>query len=150
MKFVRRYKNLNTNINALYTAIVNELQANKELNIVNELKGDINEKPFRSVTAVRKSIPRTFVGALREVTVTLTGEPNDFVAEVHTGSWFSNLAMPGTAGLLIAGPLGGAVGAGASAIVAADYQRKLSNRIRDLVKENSKNQLLIENVENFP
>lgn len=142
--------NLGTDLEALYKAIVGELQENKELNVAKELKGEINGKPFRSVTAVRGSIPRAFVGALREVTVTLAGEPDDFVVEIHTGAWFSNLAMPGAGGLLIAGPLGGIAGAGTSAIVAIDYQRKLSKRLRELVKSNSKNKLTIDNVESFP
>lgn len=150
MPSVRRYMNLGTDLETLYKAIVGELQENKELNVVRELKGEINSKPFRSVTAVRGSIPRAFVGALREVTVTLTGEPDDFLVEIHTGAWFNNLVMPGAGGLLIAGPLGGIAGASTSAIIAVDYQRKLWKRLRDLVTINSKNKLTIDNVENFP
>jgi len=142
--------NLGTDLEGLYKGIVQELQDTKDLNVVKELKGEINDRPFRSVTAVRQSIPRAFVGALREVTVTLTGEPNDFIVEVHTGAWFSNLAMPGVGGLLIAGPLGGVAGAGASAIAAADYQRRLSRKMKELVKGNSKKQPTLEDVESFP
>ncbi len=142
--------NLGTDLDSLYKAIVKELQENKELNVVGELKGEINGRPFRSVTAVRASIPRAFVGALREVTVSITGEKDDFLVEVHTGAWFSNLAMPGVGGLLIAGPLGGVAGAGASAIVAIDYQRKLAKRVRELVKANSEKELTIDKVESFP
>jgi len=95
MPFVKRYMNLSTDLDSLYKGIVKELQDTEGLNVVNQLKGEINGRPFRSVTAVRESIPRAFVGALREVAVTITGEPDDFLLEVHTGAWFSNLAMPG-------------------------------------------------------
>ncbi|MEX2722110.1 MAG: hypothetical protein Q6362_011965 [Candidatus Wukongarchaeota archaeon] len=149
MPLVRRYKNLGTDLEGLYKGLVMELQENKELNITNELKGEINSRPFRSVTATRQSIPRTFVGAVREVTITITGEPEDFLVEVHTGAWFSNLAMPGVAGLLIAGPLGGIAGATAGTVSAVKYERELAKRIRELVKENSKKELTLEKVEQF-
>jgi hypothetical protein len=106
-------------------------------------------KPFMTAMAARRSIPRSFVGALREVTVSVIGEPNDFLVEVHTGAWLRNMLMPGTAGLIIAGPIGGAVGAGATAIVAVDYQRKLSKRIMELVKDNSKKEVTLDKVETF-
>lgn len=149
LPFVRRYMNLGTDLDSLYKAVVGELQETKDLNVAGELKGEVNGRPFRSVTAVRASIPRFFVGALREVTVTITGQPDDFLVEVHTGAWMSNLAMPGVGGLLIAGPLGGIAGAGTSAIVAVDYQRKLSKKIRELVKANSKKQLTLDDIESF-
>ena len=149
MAYVRRYKNLDTNIDDLYKAIVTELSNTKEMNVVNELKGKANDKNFRSVTATRESIPRMFVGGLREVTVTVTGDPDDFIVEAHTGAWLRNLALPGAGGFLIAGPIGAGVGAGASSLVAVDYQRKLGKRIRDLVNQHSKKELTVDNIESF-
>ena len=149
MAMVKRYKGLNTDLDTFYSAIVNELQNTKDLNIVRELEGTVEGKKIRSVMAAQESIPRMFVGALREVTVTITGEPDDFVLEVHSGSWFSNLLMPGAGGLLIAGPIGGAAAAGGATLVAVDYQRKLSNRIRELVNEHSQKDLKYENVEHL-
>lgn len=150
MKYSRRYKKLNTDLNKLYDDILMELQSDKDLNIVSELKGEEEGRNIKSLTAVRQSIPRAMVGGLRDVTVTLSGDPNDFIIEAHTGSWFSNLAIPGAGGFLIAGPIGSAAAAGASGIYAAEYQRKLQKRIRELVKEHSKNKLSMENVEHFP
>lgn len=150
MAFVRRYKDLETDLDSLYKSIVKELSTTNELNVVNELKGKANDKAFRSVTATRESIPRIFVGGLREVTVTITGDPDDFIIEAHTGAWLSNLIMPGAGGLLIAGPIGAGVGAGASGIVAADYQWKLSKRIRELVDKHSKKELTLKNIETLP
>lgn len=133
----------------MYKAIVKELQDNKELNVSKELQGEINGKPFKSVTATRASIPRAFIGALREVTVTVIGAPEDFVIELHTGSWLSNMLMPGAGGLLIAGPLGGAAVAGTTALIAIDYQRKLKNKIKDLVKKYSKKEYTADKIETF-
>ncbi len=61
MPFVRRYQDLNTNLDALYKDVKKELQNTKELNIASELSGDINGVPFKSVTASRESIPRVFL-----------------------------------------------------------------------------------------
>jgi hypothetical protein len=85
MPFVRRYKDMNTDLDALYKDVVKELQNEKELNIGKELKGDVNGVPFISVTANRASIPKMVTGTLREVTVTITGEKNDYLIEMHTG-----------------------------------------------------------------
>lgn len=90
---------------------------------------------------------RFLVGALREVTVSITGAPEDFLVEVHTGSWFSNMAMPGVAGILIAGPVGFAVGAGTPTIMVLDYERKVWKKVRKLVDKNSKKKLELKKVE---
>ena len=152
MPIVRRFKDLGTDIDSLYIDIVDELQKEKELNIANELEGTVKDtgKPFKTVTAVRESIPRAFVGALREVTVTITGDSDDFVVETHTGAWLSNLAMPGAEGLLIAGPIGAGVAAGASGLAAANYRRKMVKKINELVKKHSKKKLTVEKVEDIP
>lgn len=100
-----------------------------------------------SLSATKASAPRFLVGALREVTVSITGAPEDFLVEGHTGSWFSNIAMPGVAGILIAGPIGFAVGAGTLTIMALDYERKVWKKVRELVEKNSKKHLELNNVE---
>lgn len=150
MPLSKRYMNLDTDLDGLQKAIVEELQKNRELKVVNELKGEINGKPFRSITATRKSVPRAIVGALREVTVTMTGDPNDFMLEIHTGAWFRNLALPGSAGLLAGGPLGGMAVAGVSSLIAYDYQMTLWKRIRELVKQYSKKELTLPKVMVYP
>lgn len=138
MPFVRRYKDMNTDLEALYKDIVGELQNEKELNIGKELKGDVNGVPFMSVTANRATIPKMVTGTLREVTVTITGERSDYLIEMHTGEWFSNLAMPYLGATILVGPLVGLAAAGTTGFMAANYGRKLKNRIKDLVKKHSK------------
>ena len=144
---VRRYKDASTDLQALYKGIKDFLQGTKDLNIVNEINGKIDGKPFMSISATKASAPRFLAGALREVTVSITGDPEDFLVEVHTGSWFSNIAMPGVAGILIAGPVGFAVGAGTPTIMALDYERKVWKKVRELVEKNSKKKLELNKVE---
>ncbi|NIQ06619.1 MAG: hypothetical protein GWO20_13090, partial [Candidatus Korarchaeota archaeon] len=136
-------------LEGLYKGIVEDLQESKELEVVKELKGEVNGKPFKSVTAVRRSLPRAFVGAVREVTVTITGTSNDFILEIHMGAWFNNLAMPGTAGLLIAGPLGGVAGAGAGGLSRVKYHRDLKKKITALVKQHSKKEVRVDKIETY-
>ncbi len=150
MAYVRRYKDLGTDLDGLYRDVVMELSATKELNIVNELEGEANNRPFRSVTAVRQTIPRMFVGALREVTVTITGEPDDYLVEIHTGAWFSNLAVPGAGAFIIGGPIAGVAAAGATGIYAVKYERDLSKKIKEFVQKNSQKDVTLEKVERLP
>jgi len=149
MPFVRRFKDLDTDLLALYKDIVSELQNEKELNIGTELSGDLNGIPFMSVTAQRASMPNALTGTLREVTVTITGQPNDYLIELHTGSWFSNMFVPGTGAFLIAGPLGAVAAGSATALFAVNYQRKMKNRLKELIKKHSKKPYSDDKVETF-
>ena len=156
MQFVKHYRDLNTNLNGVYDGMKKELQAQKDLDIVNELEGDNDGIPFKTILAIRKSVPRAFVGALREVTFTITGEKDDFVVEVHTGSWFNNMIGPATGGAIagsvvpvIGTAIGAAAGAGTSTVIGMNYHRTLQNEIRSLVEKNSKNKFQIHNVEHY-
>jgi len=149
MPYVRRYKDLNTDLDALYKDIIKELKNTKELNIGTELTGEVNGIPFKSLTATRSSIPRAVVGALRDVTVTITGTPNDYLIELSTSSWLSNMIVPGTGAFLLAGPLGGLAAAGTTTLLGVNYQRNLNNKIKELVKKNSKKKYDADKVETF-
>ena len=149
MVFVRRYQGLGTNLDALYKGILKELQSTKDLTISKELGGIVNGIPFRSVTATRVSLPRVIVGALREVTISISGIPEDYLIELHSGAWFANMIVPGTGALLVTGPLGGATVAGATALLSANYTRTLKNRIKELVKQHSKQPYTEDKIETF-
>ena len=156
MKFIRHYRDLNTDLNKVYKKMLKELQANEDLDIVHELEGDNDGRAFRTIIAIRKNVPRAVIGALREVTFTITGGSNDFVIEVHTGSWFNNMIAPGAGGALIGsvfGPPGVAVGAvtgaGISTAAGYNYHRELSNKVRDIVSKYSKNPMGISNVDHY-
>ncbi|MBN2336169.1 hypothetical protein JXL21_11465 [Candidatus Bathyarchaeota archaeon] len=146
---MKRYKDLSTDLNAVYDDIKYELQTGKELNVVKEQEGTVNGIAFKSIFAVRESVPKALLGTLREVTVTLTGGSDDWMLEVHTGAWFSNMVMPGTGGLLIAGPIGGIAASGTATIYAVKFERDLKNKVKDIVKKHSKKPYTEDKVETF-
>lgn len=137
MPFVRKYKDLNTNLDGLYQDIKKELQQDKDLTVANETEGIINDVPFKTITAVRASLPRAITGTLREVTVTIAGYPDEWLLEMHAGAWFGNMILPGAGGFLVAGPFGAAATVGGTVVLAAEYSRKMKNRIKALVKNHS-------------
>ena len=149
MPFIRRYTDLGTDLDGLYDDVKKELQQDKDLTIAVENNGVINGVPFLSITAARANIPRAVTGTLREVTVTIAGVPDDWLLELHTGAWFGNMLLPGTGGFLVAGPFGAAAGAGASAVLAVDYGRKLKNKIKGMVKKHSGKTYTEDKVETF-
>jgi len=57
------------------------------------------------MTAVNKSL-EVLAGALREITISILGDSNDFAIESASGSWFESLLIPGVTGFLVGGPLG--------------------------------------------
>lgn len=65
----------------------------------------MNGKPLRSITAVNKSLV-VLAGALREITISIIGDYDDFAIEVASGSWFESLLIPGVTGFLVGGMLG--------------------------------------------
>jgi len=149
MVLVRRYKDLGTNLESLYKDIKNELQQDKDLTISSEMNGSVNGVPFKTITAARATVPRALTGTLREVTVTLTGVPDNWLIEVHAGAWFGNMILPGAGGFLIAGPIGAAAGAGTTMVFAREYSRKLKNKIKELIKKNSGKTYSEDKVETF-
>ena len=76
MAKVQHYRGLNTNLEQLYDNIKGELEVQKDLEIVSEYKGTMNSVPLRSIVAVNKS-PKVWAGSLREIHVSITGNPND-------------------------------------------------------------------------
>jgi len=119
MARVEHYKGLDTDIDSLYNSIKQELEKEKNLKIVSEIKGEMNGKPLRSITAINRSLV-VLAGALREITISMIGDSQDFAVEVASGSWFESLLIPGVTGFIVGGPLG-AVGGTTVGIVMA-YQ----------------------------
>jgi hypothetical protein len=149
MPYVKRYKDLSTDLIAVYDEVKYELQTGKGLNVVKEQDGTVNGVPFKSIFAVRESVPKALTGTLREVTVTITGEADDWLLEVHTGAWFSNMIAPGTGGLIIDGPLGGVAASGTATVYAVKLERDLKNRIKEIVKKHSRKPYTEDKVETF-
>ena len=57
MARVEHYRRLHTQYHSLYNSIKQELEKEKNLKIVSEIKGEMNAiKPLRSITAINKSL----------------------------------------------------------------------------------------------
>ena len=65
---VQHYRRLGTKLGNLYNSIKELLETQKELRIVSEYKGFLNNVPLRSIVAVNTS-PKVWAGSLREIHV---------------------------------------------------------------------------------
>ena len=61
----------------------------------------------------------------------------------------SNMIVPGTGAFLIAGPVGAVAAGGTTALFAVNYQRKMKNRLKELIKKHSKKAYSDDKVETF-
>lgn len=140
---------MGTNLKKLFEDIANEIRKEPKLNIVSEMQGEIQGLLMMSVIASRSSIPKNLVGTLREISVTITGIPDDFLIEMHIGEWLKSLVLPHTDAILLVGPLTGLAVAGSSGLLAATYGREMKLKIMELVKKHSKSDYSDDKVETF-
>ena len=148
MAKVQHYRGLNTNLDILYNNIKQELQDQKDLEIVSEYKGTLNSVPLRSIVAVNKS-PKVWVGSLREIHVSITGDPNDYAVEVASGAWFVSLVWTGAVGLVVGGPIGLAAGATVGGIMAYEFEKHIWNKILEVVKKESEKQPTLDSIDHY-
>ena len=148
MSKVQHYKGLNSNLEKIYNVIKDTINEENNLKIVSEYKGFLNGIPLRSIVATNNS-PKVIVGSLREIHVSITGEPNDYAIEVASGAWFGSLLIPGVAGLLIGGPIGLAAGATVGAIMAWEFEKKMWKKIIEAVKIESEHQPTLDSVAHY-
>ena len=148
MAKVQHYQGLNTNLDILYNNIKQELQDQKDLEIVSEYKGTLNSVPLRSIVAVNKS-PKVWVGSLREIHVSITGNPNDYAVEVASGAWFVSLVWTGAVGLVVGGPIGLAAGATVGGIMAYEFEKHIWNKILEVVKKESEKQPTLDSIDHY-
>lgn len=148
MAKVQHYRGLNTNLDILYNNIKQELQNQKDLEIVSEYKGTLNFVPLRSIVAVNIST-KVWVGSLRGIHVSITGNPNDYAVEVASGAWFGSLVWTGAVGLVIGGPIGLAAGATVGGIMAYEFEKQIWNKILEVVKKESEKQPTLDSIDHY-
>jgi hypothetical protein len=148
MAKVQHYRDLNTNLEKLYDSIKREIEVQKDLEIVSEYKGTINSIPLRSIVAVNKS-PTVWAGSLREIHVSITGNPNDYAVEVASGAWFGSLLWTGAVGLIVGGPVGLAAGATVGGIMAYEFEKHIWKKILEVVKKESENQPTVDSIDHY-
>ena len=148
MSKVQHYKNLNSNLEKIYEIIKDTINEEHNLKIVSEYKGLLNSVPLRSIMAINNS-PKVIVGSLREIHVSITGEPNDYAIEVASGAWFGSLLFPGVAGLVIGGPIGLAAGATVGVIMAYEFEKKIWKKIIEAIKRESERHPTIDSIDHY-
>jgi hypothetical protein len=148
MAKVQHYRGLNTNLEKLYDSIKREIEVQKDLEIVSEYKGTMNSIPLRSIVAVNKS-PTVWAGSLREIHVSITGNPNDYAVEVASGAWFGSLLWTGAVGLIVGGPVGLAAGATVGGIMAYEFEKHIWKKILEVVKKESGNQPTVDSIDHY-
>jgi hypothetical protein len=148
MAKVQHYRGLNTNLEQLYDNIKGELEVQKDLEIVSEYKGTMNSVPLRSIVAVNKS-PKVWAGSLREIHVSITGNPNDYAVEVASGAWFGSLLWTGAVGLIVGGPVGLVAGATVGGIIAYEFEKHIWKKILEVVKRESENQPTVDSIDHY-
>jgi hypothetical protein len=148
MAKVQHYMGLNTNLDNLYSSIKQVLQTQKELRIVSEYKGLLNAVPLRSIVAVNTS-PKVWAGSLREIHVSITGNPDDYAVEVASGAWFGSLVWPGAVGLVIGGPVGLAAGVAVGGLMAYEFEKHIWEKVLEVVKKESAVQPSIDSINHY-
>jgi hypothetical protein len=145
---VQHYRGLNTDLDKLYNSIKQLLQDQKDLQIVSEYKGTMNAIPLRSIVAVNKSA-KVWVGSLRDINVSITGNPDDYAVEVASGAWFGSLAWPGAVGLVIGGPVGLAAGVAVGGVMAYEFEKHIWQKVLEVIKKESAVQPTIDSVDHY-
>jgi hypothetical protein len=148
MSRVQHYKDLNTNLDKIYDVIRETLAEQKTLKVASEYKGFLNGVPLRSIMALNAS-PKVIVGALREIHVSITGDPNDYAIEVASGAWFESLLIPGVAGLVIGGPIGLAAGATIGGIMAYEFEKKIWKKITEAIHNASEKEPTVDSIDHY-
>ena len=148
MAKVQHYRGLDTDLDKLYNSIKQLLEDQKDLQIVSEYKGLLNNVPLRSIVAVNKS-PKVWIGSLREIHISITGNANDYAVEVASGAWFRTLARPGAVGLIIGGPVGLAAGVTVGGIMAYEFEKDVWKKILEVVKKESQIQPTIDSIDHY-
>ena len=90
-----------------------------------------------------------WAGSLREIHVSITGNPDDYAVEVASGAWFGSLIWPGVVGLLVGGPIGLAAGVAVGGIMAYEFEKHVWEKVMEVVKKDSAVQPTIDSVNHY-
>lgn len=81
--------------------------------------------------------PKVWAGSLREIHVSITGNPDDYAVEVSSGASFGSLVWPGAVGLLFGGPVGLAAGVAVGGVMAYEFEKHVWEKVLEAVKKES-------------
>ena len=148
MAKVQHYRGLKTNLDNLYNSVTSSVTSSKRARIVSEYNGLLNSIPLRSIVAVNTS-PKVWAGSLREIHVSITGNPDDYAVEVASGAWFGSLIWPGAVGLVFGGPVGLAAGVAVGGIMAYEFEKHVWEKVLEVVKKESAVHPTIDSVNHY-
>jgi hypothetical protein len=81
--------------------------------------------------------PKVWACSLREIHVSINGNPDDYAVEVSSGAWFGSLVWPGAVGLLFGGPVGLAAGVAVGGIMPYEFEKHVWEKVLEAVKKES-------------
>ncbi|MFL6339689.1 MAG: hypothetical protein ACJ718_11380 [Nitrososphaeraceae archaeon] len=84
---VQDHEGLNTNLDNLYNSIKQLLEGQKDVKDCFRVQGASKCYNFKKYSGVNKS-PKVWAGSLREIHVSITGNPDDYAVEVASRAWF--------------------------------------------------------------
>ena len=79
------------------------------------------------MTVVNRSVV-ILAGSLREITISIIGDSNNFAVEVASGSWCESLLIPRATGFLVGWPIGAVGGTTVGLIMGYSLREKYGKR----------------------
>lgn len=124
-----RVRFANVDIDALLGSVVKHLQEQGLTVTVDE-----NTPTFKAIRATKQSLLRAAIGAVREAEVDIARTSDGIELTLRTGAWGRDIAIPAIEGFVLLGGVGAVGGAGASVLMAHDFEQKfwrwLDNEVR--------------------
>jgi len=139
MTKVGSFEGRNVDLKKLYGNVKNMLMAEKFR--ITKDEATENSYHFRGV---KTGVARIILGATRDVSLVIAGEPNAFAVTLSVGSWGKNLAISGAAGYVVASAVAapaapvGAIAAAGSYITAKKFEGDFWNKITAEINKLSK------------
>jgi len=139
MTKVGNFEGRNVNLSKLYLKVKDMLMEEK----FGITKDEVTENTY-NLRGVKQGITRIILGATRDVSLVIAGEPNAFAITLSVGAWGKNLAISGAAGFVVASAVAapaapvGAIAAAGSYITAKKFEGNFWEKINDEIDKLAK------------
>ena len=139
MTKVGSFEGRNVNLSKLYLKAKDMLMEQK----FGITKDEITENTYH-LRAIKQGVARIILGATRDVSLVIAGEPNAFAVTLSVGAWGKNLAISGATGFVVASAVAapaapvGAIAAAGSYVTAKRFEGDFWNKINDEIDKLAK------------
>lgn len=143
MTKVGSFEGKKVDLKKLYGNIKNMLMAEK----FGITKDEVTESSYH-LKAVKQGVTRIILGATRDLSLVIAGEPDAFAVTLSVGSWGKNLAISGATGYVVATAAAsivaapavavGTVAAAGSFVTAKKFEGNMWDRITAEIRKVSK------------